>query len=611
MAETRRKRGAFLDSSRSRGDLSVLDKSEDSSTVESRREEEVKQAELEVKLREMVLEVTAPTIERGVMLQNHCEHLSNRLELQHQILTSMCRDVQESKETLDLVHQFKIQLDNFWESQNALETKLLKHTKEVMEQVERSAQACATLTSTTERLSSQLSRAQEDTDFLRMDIMKMQSNLEMGLKKNKDYVDSELKRMDLSMKETKDLMLNMCEEIWGPEDPTEVSPPSLRRFDMQIRNLQKTQQETLKELQALRLLDAQMQKVTAIQEGHTEQLANLEEKHANLHDRVEKLNKDTKEELKKTANQMAAYTANLLREVRGSFSKEVSELSSLHEDVQKFLKETDNAIQQLTEGLHAMGRHLEAALREVRIDMEGLDGKRKRDKMCLEDDITNITKQVEHHTQAADNVLKGLEHMTNVVGMALQGQRMGIALSVQDYIDRKDITYIGVRKDGKLKGKSATALDLSDLTRMPYNPEKISFQGSHFERPQLMALCEKLIHAGQEALASGPSGLRSDGRGRAERRSTPLQAMAIMPGRAESRGGRAESRGQSEGRGSPALSDPMNKRSRDDRVSTAATTASKPFTADSTTFGQSLGACSPLGTSESHRLPSLSPLTAR
>lgn len=610
MADTKKKRGAFLDSSRSRGDLSALSK-EDSSVLETRREEEVIQAELEVKLREMVLEVTSPTIERGVMLQNHCEHLSNRLELQHHILTSMCKDVQESKETLDLVHQFKLQLDNFWEGQNALETKLLKHTKEVMEQVETSSQACATLTSTTQRLSSQLSRAQEDTDFLRMDILKMQSNLEMGLKKNKDYVDSELKRMDLNLKETKDIMTNMCEEIWGPEDPADVSPPSLRRFDMQIRNLQRTLQETLKELQSLRLLDSQMQKVTGIQEGHTEQLADIEEKHGNLHDRVEKLNKDTQAELKRTANQMAAYTANLLREVRGSFSKEVGELSTLHEDVQKFLKETDTATQQLTEGLHAMGRHLEAALREVRIDVEGLDGKRKRDKTSLEDDIATVTKQLEGQTQAADNVLKGLEHISSVVGMALQGQRMGIALSVQDYIDRKDITYIGLRKDGKLKGKSATSLDLSDLTRMPYNPEKIPFQGSHFERPQLMALCEKLIHAGQEALASGPTGLRSEGRGRAERRSTPLQAMSMMTGRAESRQGRAESRGQSEGCGSPALSDPINKKPKDDRASTAATTASKPFTAESAAFGRSLGACSPPGTTESNRLPLLSPLTAR
>ena len=80
-------------------------------------------------------------------------------------------------------------------------------------------------------------------------------------------------------------------------------------------------------------------------------------------------------------------------------------LACLHEEVQKLLKETDNAIQQLTEGLHAMGRHLEAALREVRIDTEGLDGKRKRDKMGLEEDIASVTKQVGHHTQAAERAL--------------------------------------------------------------------------------------------------------------------------------------------------------------------------------------------------------------
>eukprot|EP00439_Symbiodinium_sp_Y106_P018349 s1167_g2.t1 len=37
-----------------------------------------------------------------------------------------------------------------------------------------------------------------------------------------------------------------------------------------------------------------------------------------------------------------------------------------------------------------------------------------------------------------------------------------------------------------------------------YQPGKVTFQSDTFERPQLLALCEKMVHSGQEALSKGP-----------------------------------------------------------------------------------------------------------
>mmetsp|Transcript_26964 Transcript_26964/g.48748 ORF Transcript_26964/g.48748 Transcript_26964/m.48748 type:complete len:616 (+) Transcript_26964:88-1935(+) len=563
-------------------------------------EDEVRQAELEVRLREMVLEVTAPTVERSVRLQNHCDHLSNRLQKQHQILMAMADDVRESKEQLDLVHHFKIQLDGFWNSQRDLEVKLAKHTKEVMSQVEQSAQQCGTLMSTTNLLNKQIMRTQEDSDGLRNDITKMQANLDMGIKKNKEYLDNEIKRMDFNVSQVKNMHQALSDEIWGPEDVTDVSPPSLRRFDMQTRKLEKTIREVLQELMTLRLLDGQVKKVTEIQGQHDTQLLTLTADHKALDERVDQNNKDTKAEIKKTANLMAAYSANLVKDVRGTFSNEVKELSSLSEDVQRFLKQTEESMNTLDEALQASGRTLEAAMKEVRLDIEGLDARRKRDKLGLEDSIDLLDKQVSGSVDTADQLLKSLEHMSGVIGMSLQGQRMVVALSVQDYIDRKDQTLVGIKKhDGKIKGgKQATKLDLDDLIRMTYRPLSISFQGSNFERPQALALCEKLIHAGQEALSKGPSG-------------GPPTAQHLL-----SRPGTT----QKSDRGSSAASDVAfpgeltgwQKPLKDDRVSTAATTASKPMTADSTLGLSRFGGYSPPSTSESSRLPALAtPLTAR
>lgn len=546
-----------------------------------KQEDEVKHARLEVKLREMVLEVVAPTVERAVRMQNHCDHLSARIESQHGILTMMAKDVHRAMDKLGLVQEFKKQLDDFWGSQKDLELKLANHIREVLSNVEQCNHDCKKLTSTTERLNKQIMRAQEDSDHLRTDLFKMQTSLDMGVKKNKEYLDSETKRLELSIDQVKEMHKALSDEIWAPEEVTDFSPPSLRRFDMQTRQLEKTIKEVLAELRELRLLDAHVKRVTEIQEGHGVQLIDLTDSTGEISQRVNQVNQDLKAEIKRTANLMSAYSANLLHEVRSSFSNEVKELAGLHQDVQIFLKETEASIQGLQESLHSSGRHVEASLREVRLDIESLDSKRKRDKMGLEESITGLQHQASDSSTNLSHFSQSLEHLSNVMGISLQGQRMVIALGVQDFVDRKDTTYVGFKKGHTGGLKLGPRFDLDSLTDVPYEPGKVNFQNDSFERPQLLALCEKLVHSGQEALSKGPKRPGKEN----------LQMCAESPSRVQAR------LGTSCGSRPP----------KDDRASTATTKA--PATAESRL--QNLGCCSPPWTSESQRLPILKPLTAR
>ncbi|CAK9100879.1 USP domain-containing protein, partial [Durusdinium trenchii] len=438
-----------------------------------KQEDEVKHARLEVKLREMVLEVVAPTVERAVRMQNHCDHLSARIESQHGILTMMAKDVHRAMDQLGLVHEFKKQLDDFWGSQKDLELKLANHVREVLSNVEQCNHDCKTLTSTTERLSKQIIRAQQDSDQLRTDIFKMQTSLDMGVKKNKEYLDSETKRLELSIDQVKEMHKALSDEIWGPEEVTDFSPPSLRRLDMQTRQLEKTIKEVLAELRELRLLDAHVKRVTEIQEGHGVQLTELTDTSNEISQRVNQVNKDLKAEIKRTANLMSAYSANLLHEVRSSFSNEVKELAGLHQDVQVFLKETEASLHSLQESLHSSGRHVEASLREVRLDIESLDSKRKRDKIGLEESITGLQQQASHSSMSASQLGQTLEHLSSILGISLQGQRMIIALGVQDFVDRKDTTYVGLKKGHTGGLKLGPRLDLDSFTDLPgMNPDE-------------------------------------------------------------------------------------------------------------------------------------------
>lgn len=552
--------------------------------------DEVKHARLEVKLREMVLEVVAPTVERAVRMQNHCDHLAKRIESQHSVLTMMAKDVHTAMEKLGLVGEFKKQLDDFWGSQKDLELKLANHVREVLANVEQCKHDCKSLSSSTERLNKQIVRAQEDTDHLRTDIFKMQTSLDMGVKKNKDHLDFEVKRLELGIDQVKEMHKALSNEIWGPKEVDEFSPPSLRRFDMQTRQLQKTVAEVLAELQELRQLDSHVKKITGIQEGHGEHLTDLANISTEISNRCDTVNKDLKAEIKRTANLMSAHSASLLQEVRASFSREVKELAALHSDVQVFLKDAEDSLQDVKESLDSTSRYVEASLHEVRLDIESLDGKRDRDKQVLEDSLGTLQQQAESSATSLEQLGRTLEHFSTVLGLSLKGQRMVIALGVQDFVDRKDTTYVGFKKGHTGGLKFGQGLD--SLTDLPYQPGKVTFQSDTFERPQLLALCEKMVHSGQEALSKGPK--------RSASNKENSQLRADSPGRL-AQGRVATARCGSRQPGG----------FRGDRVSTAATTKA-PATADSRGNG-SLGCCSPPWTGESQRLPTLPsvPLTAR
>jgi len=584
-----KKRGAFSDpASLSRpppgefGDLNRVDDVE-------KQADEVKHARLEVKLREMVLEVVAPTVDRAVRMQNHCDHLAKRIESQHSVLTMMARDVHTAMEKLGLVGEFKKQLDDFWGSQKDLELKLANHVREVLSNVEQCNHDCKTLTSTSERLNKQIIRAQEDTDHLRTDIFKMQTSVDMGVKKNKDHLDFEVRRLELGIDQVKDMHKALSAEIWGPDEVDEFSPPSLRRLDMQTRQLDTTIKEVLAELKELRLLDSHVKEITHIQEGHGEQLIVLNDTTAEISSRVNKVDKDLKAEIKRTANLMSAHSANLLQEVRASFSREVKELASLHGDVQVFLKDAEDSLKQVKESLDSSGRYVEASLHEVRLDIESLDAKRDRDKLSLEDSISLLQDQASSSASSVDQLGRSLEHVSTILGLSLKGQRMAIALSVQDFVDRKDTTYVGFKKGHAGGLKLGPRLDIDALTDLPYQPGKVTFQSDSFERPQLLALCEKVVHSGQEALSKGPKRLAGG--------KENWQLSADSPSRqTQARAGTARCGSR------PPL--------KNDRAGTATTKA--PATADSQALG-SLGCCSPPWTGQSQRLPTLPsvPLTAR
>jgi len=208
---------------------------------------------------------------------------------------------------------------------------------------------------------------------------------------------------------------------------------------------------------------------------------------------------------------MAAFSANLVREARTSFKEELEHSHKMQREVGDFVLQMKDSLGEHEARVQMLGGQLQAMMKEVRIDLEICDNKRKKDKQATEEQMRQLQSRVVSAFDASESMLKGLEHVTGVVSMSLQSERMSVALDLQDFVERKDTPFLSFRdssrdKVRKLKtsGSKQGGLDLDKLQSTTYQPQPISYQGASFERPQLLALREKLVHIAQEALQQGP-----------------------------------------------------------------------------------------------------------
>jgi hypothetical protein len=262
---------------------------------------------------------------------------------------------------------------------------------------------------------------------------------------------------------------------------------------------------------------------------------------------------------------MAAFSANLVREARCSFKDELKHAQQMQKEVDDFVRQTQAAVEESDEFVKSLSKQLECMVREVRFDMDSYDQKRCRDKQGLEEQLRDLHSKVGNASDSSEFLLRGLEHVSGVVSMTLQSEKMSVALDLQDFEERRETPLVGVNetqpdKNARLRkvkaerGQRVPAVDPDSLQKLFYQPRRIEYQGTAFERENLIALREKLLHVAQEVLQQGPEAKRR----LAGSPDNLLANLNLLGSRIPSREGtrsptphRPGSRGQPGARGSP------------------------------------------------------------
>mmetsp|Transcript_84488 Transcript_84488/g.219993 ORF Transcript_84488/g.219993 Transcript_84488/m.219993 type:complete len:598 (-) Transcript_84488:25-1818(-) len=535
----------------------------------SKMEEEVRMAEMESKLREMVMDMVRPSVHKIANCKSDMEELFAMLKLQGNQLQEIAAEIQLTSERSNLILDFKHRLDDSADRLSRLDSRLSLHERDVwdrVESLEHKNDMQSGFNSTTDRT---LERVMQDFDVVHTQLRRLSDALDAAVMENRNLLNAEAASFKASMMEVTEELHRFHDEVWGPEDcESEIMAPSLRRLDFQTRKIQVRCADMAADLTALRKLDLQMLSVTREQAVVNDTVQDLSVLATDCRDRVIKISIDTKQESKMAANRMAAFTASLMKDVRSSVEHEVQSLKSMHSDMEKFVVQSQASVDSLEQSVKGIADQVSASLKEVHVDLESMETRRRRDKQALQDNIQSVQSRLGSALEAAEGTLRGLEHISSVVSMALQGERMSVAMDVQDFVDRKTTPYVGIRETARAtkswEARNKEGLDPTMLGRLMYEPKQVSFQGSNFERSQLCALREKVIHSAQEMLLQGPA-MPSSPRRRKLMDSAATAAAPIVPGalgvtaelppmgRRSAQGGvsRPGSRGQPSARGSP------------------------------------------------------------
>merc|ERR1740138_320304 len=84
---------------------------------------------------------------------------------------------------------------------------------------------------------------------------------------------------------------------------------------------------------------------------------------------------------------------------------------------------------------------------EARSEVEELNRRRKRDKTSSDNELKALKKRLGGVFDNSDAVLKGIEHLYDVIQMMLEGEFIGSSLELQDAVDKKKIALMGVKDD--------------------------------------------------------------------------------------------------------------------------------------------------------------------
>lgn len=480
------------------------------------KEEEVKFAELESRLRAMITDMLRPSITRTTRLEYEYEDMVVKFHDLSAKFKDMLKKHEHAKEQWDLILVFKQDLQQYLEQIQKLDVEISAQQRVNLRRIDSMEQSCDARRTESLRLSRGLDHLTADVDLFHSKMGEMQASLENQIFKANHETDKQIQRLDADAVDARHAFTRFSNQIWGDANvgkDAPNAPPCLYSLARRIKATNECLGIACEDIVVLKSMEGQMEKLLSRQCAVEKETASATETCRQMGEQLSRIAKETKADFTRASNLIAAWSASLLRQARTHFNEELAASRDVREEVVEFMQKMENSMGKLGGDLKSQTRHVEAILREVRLDLEGLDGKRKRDKQLLESQVSANETRTVSAMAVTEEVVRGLEHVTNVVDLSLQSDSISIALELQDFVERKQTPLVGVSEGAKRQGSRSGprgGLDPQHLVRITYDPAPISYEGHVLDRTQLIELREKIVGSARRELEGTGNGNKKD-----------------------------------------------------------------------------------------------------
>merc|ERR1719197_1637411 len=495
------------------------------------KEREVEFAEFETRMRKFLLGLMEPTIHKASAQQLEIDQIKAMVDKHAKSIQEVTLTSVKAEQQISIVEHFREEMSR-WDVQRrgqeakvAEELSLMKHELDGFRyNLERKEASIHGLQRTVDRVTAEMNRLQDSQDQLRKYCEERIDSQSKSI--NSARADLEVKLISLETKHN-----SLADELWGEETGLAKVTGELSKTNLVV-------QQLTEEMKRVQEKKASLTQLAKVQEEVKELIREATSNVTSLKLTVGNVVSDVKEHFRTASNTIAAHNATMIAEIRGSYQEELDHSAKLRQEVMKFMQDTQAAIKHLEQVAQSSHDQTEAMVREVRLDVEELNRKRKRDKANADIENKALKKRLGGVFDNSDLVLKGLEHLSGVLAALLESNRMQAALELQDDMDRRKVALTGYKETaapGKpstastprqtsrgapvvsvdnrclsCSGQTATVLAGFKIACLQYAPGQVKYDMKDFDRSELLNMRNELVEQAHEALINGPEGLSKE-----------------------------------------------------------------------------------------------------
>jgi len=484
-------------------------------------------AEMESRLRAVIIEMLSPTIQVGRQQE------SALMSLREQV-SELARKINNMFQLPTQVARMQAILDSFREEINKHDAHVHQAVTKSYEDLRLVRTELDGLQRSLEKRDSAIQHLQRDIDRVCMELNRQQDRfhdieeitktvgVDSRKEANRAACELEAKIAALQMQHNA-----LTDELWGDE-------MGLAKVSGQVFKTN----ETIKQLQEkVDFVEGSMVEASHLDSLRTDVQKLLHKTDTDLFAMKQSVGQavnETREHLRTALETTAAHNATFVDSVHKRYQEEIAQSSKLRDEVVRFIDKTDASIGEFDDRIEAAAEKTGALLNEQRDIIEEAERRRKRDRSSTDLELKGIKKWMSGIFESSDIITRGFELFSQVVSMMIQAVDMQCALDMQDTLDREHMSLLGVKEEVvpnsvqsspqkrsprkglrrppvvqvdqrclSCSGQAASVLSAFKIACLQYCPSPVEYQQQEHTRVDLLQQMRQMLAKAKDVYAKG------------------------------------------------------------------------------------------------------------